>query len=156
MKETSWHTMTTAQVFEELNSSELGLTKKEASLRLKKYGPNKLPEGKVDSLFSIFLQQFQSPLIYVLLGAAIIVFVVGEIADAVIISVVLLFNAIIGTIQEGKAKNALLALKNFSETSATVLRGGDIIISDKDVVPGDIIILQEGEKNSSGCTYNFI
>ncbi|MEK7193068.1 MAG: HAD-IC family P-type ATPase, partial [Patescibacteria group bacterium] len=146
MKETSWHTMTTAQVIEELNSSERGLTKEEADLRLQKYGPNKLPAGKVDSLFSIFLQQFQSPLIYVLLGAAIIVFVVGEIADAVIISVVLLFNAIIGTIQEGKAKNALLALKNFSETSATVLRGGDIIISDKDVVPGDIIILQEGEK----------
>src|SRR3990167_7545759 len=71
----------------------------------------------------------------------------GEVIDASIIFAVLLFNPIIGTIQEGKAQNTLLALKKFAETSATVLRDGkEIIVPDIEVMPGDIIILQEGEK----------
>ncbi|OHE77400.1 MAG: hypothetical protein A3F67_02725 [Verrucomicrobia bacterium RIFCSPHIGHO2_12_FULL_41_10] len=143
----SWHTATLPEVFQELYSNDQGLSNKEALERLKKYGPNKLPEGKVDSLPIIFLRQFQSPLIYILLVASIIIFFMGEIVDASIILFVLLFNAIVGSFQEGKAQNTLLALKNFAETQAMVLREGqERIISDKDLVPGDIIILQEGEK----------
>ena len=142
-----WHTKTIPEIFNALHSREHGLTTEEAIKRLKKYGLNKLPEGKADSLFVIFLRQFQSPLIYILLAASMVVFAMGEIIDGSIILAVLLFNAIVGTIQEGKAQNTLLALKKFVETKATVLREGkELIISDSEVVSGDIIILQEGEK----------
>src|SRR3989338_3051356 len=144
---TSWGIKTIPEIFDILHSRELGLTKEEVVERFRKYGPNKLPEGKVDSLPIIFLRQFQSPLIYILLAAAVIVFIMGETIDASIIFFVLLFNAIVGTIQEGKAQDALLALKMFAETSATVVRDGkDIIIPDAEIVSGDIISLQEGEK----------
>ncbi|MDD5690064.1 MAG: HAD-IC family P-type ATPase, partial [Caldisericia bacterium] len=96
---------------------------------------------------SIFISQFKSPLIYILLGAGVIVSLMGEWADAIVILAVLMLNAVIGSFQEGKAQNTILALKNFVETKATVLRDNkEIIIPDSEVVPGDIIILQEGEK----------
>ncbi|MBI2633648.1 MAG: HAD-IC family P-type ATPase [Parcubacteria group bacterium] len=145
--QTEWATKTIPKILDALHSSEFGLTTEEATKRLKKYGTNKLPEGKVDSLLIIFLRQFQSPLIYILLAASAIVFAMEEIIDGSIILAVLLFNAIVGTIQEGKAQNTLRALKKFVETKATVLRESkELIISDSEVVPGDIIILQEGEK----------
>jgi Ca2+-transporting ATPase len=143
-----WYSKTLPEIFQALNSSERGLSNLEAEKRFQKYGPNKLPEAKVDSLVAIFLRQFQSPLIYILLAASVIVFVIEkEIIDGSIILAVLIFNALVGTIQEGKAQNTLLALKQFVETNATVLREGkEIIIPDREVVPGDIVILQEGEK----------
>ena len=142
-----WHTKTVPEVLDLLHSHERGLTKEEAVKRFQEYGFNKLPEGKVDSLLLIFLRQFQSPLIYILFAAAGIVFAMGEVIDASIIFAVLLFNAIVGTIQEGKAQNTLLALKKFAETSATVLRDGkELIVPDTVVMPGDVIVLQEGEK----------
>ncbi len=147
MQQISWHTKTTPDVLDVLHSRERGLTKEEATERFQEYGFNKLPEGKVDGLLLIFSRQFQSPLIYILFAAAGIVLAMGEVIDASIIFAVLLFNAIVGTIQEGKAQNTLLALKRFAETSATVLRGGkELIIPDTEVMPGDIIVLQEGEK----------
>lgn len=134
-------------IFSALKTHKSGLTKEEARYRLKKYGPNKLPEKKPDSYFIIFLRQFQSPLIYILIIAAVIVFLMKEITDGLVISFVLIFNAIIGAIQEGKAQNILKALEKFTETSTTVLRDEEkIIIPASEVVPGDIIILQEGEK----------
>src|SRR3989339_1598186 len=147
MQQLSWHTKAIPEILDALHSLEHGLTTEEATGRLKEHGLNKLPEGKVDSLLVIFLRQFQSPLIYILLAASMIVFAMGETIDGSIILAVLLFNAIVGTIQEGKAQNTLRALKKFVETKATVLREGkELIISDSEVVPGDIIILQEGEK----------
>jgi Ca2+-transporting ATPase len=144
---TLWHTKSSTAVIEELHSSERGLSSAEATLRLKQYGQNKLPEAKVDGIFTIFLRQFQSPLIYILVAASVVVFVIGEVVDGSIILAVLLFNAIVGTIQEGKAQNTLLALKKFVETKATVLRDDkEVIIPDTELVPGDILILQEGEK----------
>ncbi len=142
-----WHTKTITEVLDELRSREHGLTAEEAAKRLQEYGLNKFPEGKTDNLLIIFLRQFQSPLIYILLAAAAVVLAMGEVVDAVVIMAVLIFNAVVGTIQEGKAQNTLLALKQFAETSATVLRDGrELVIRDTEVVPGDIIILQEGEK----------
>jgi len=144
---TPWHTKSSLAVIKELRSSERGLSNTEVTLRLKQYGQNKLPEEKVDSIFIIFLRQFQSPLIYILVAASIVVFTIGEVVDGSIILAVLLFNAIVGTIQEGKAQNTLLALKKLVETKATVLRDDkEIIIPDTELVPGDILILQEGEK----------
>ncbi len=145
--ENQWHVKTISEILGILHSSEHGLSGKEAKNRLQEFGSNVLPEAKVDSLAVIFLRQFQSPLIYILLAASLIVFVMGEIIDGSIILAVLLFNAIVGTFQEGKAQNTLLALKKFVETKATVLREGrEFIIPDSEIVPGDIIILQEGEK----------
>src|SRR3989338_10115301 len=141
------HTKSSTAVIEELRSSERGLNSQDVALRLKQYGLNKLPEAKTDSLFTIFLRQFQSPLIYILVVASIVVFAIGEVVDGSIILAVLLINAVVGTFQEGKAQNALLALKKFVETKATVLRDDkEIIIPDTELVPGDILILQEGEK----------
>lgn len=130
-----------------LHSGERGLSKEEALSRLKQYGPNKLPEAKVDGPLTIFLHQFQSPLIYILVAASGVVFALGEVVEGLIILTVLLFNSVVGTIQEGRAQNTLLALKKFVETKATVLRGDkEIIIPDTELVPGDVLILQEGEK----------
>lgn len=147
LSEAGWHSKKIAEIFESLHSSEYGLSKEEAERRLRKYGANKLPEAKVDGLAAIFLRQFQSPLIYILLAAAFTVLAIGQTIDGIIIFAVLVFNAVVGTIQEGKAQNTLLALKKFAETAATVVREGkETIIKDTDIAPGDIILLQEGEK----------
>ena len=145
--DTIWHVLKVEQVFEKFSSSELGLSDIEAKKRLDLYGPNKLPEAKVENVLSIFVRQFQSPLIYILLIASIVVFIMGETTDGAVIMVVLIFNAIIGAFQEGKARNTLLALKKFVETKAIVKRNDlELIIPDIEVVEGDIIVLQEGEK----------
>ncbi|MBU0611933.1 HAD-IC family P-type ATPase [Patescibacteria group bacterium] len=143
----NFYSLTVSETFQKLKSNEHGLDKKEAEERLTTFGYNKLAEAKVDSLAVIFVRQFKSPLIYILSFASIILFLMGETTNGYVVLFVLLFNSIIGTIQEGRAQNTLLALKKFIETKATVLRGGrEIIIPDIEVVPGDIILLQEGEK----------
>ncbi len=142
-----WYKKGVHEIFQAFGSKKEGLSGTEASERLKRDGLNKLPDAKIDSVFLIFLRQFQSPLIYILIFASIIIFLMGEFADGLIILFVLLFNAIIGAIQEGKAQNTLLALKKYSQTSTTVTRDGkEIVIPDTEVVVGDIIILQEGAK----------
>ena len=147
MKQENWYSLSIQKIFEILKTTKNGLTKEEANIRLKKFGLNKLPEGKKLSISIIFLNQFKSPLIYILFIAAIIIFLIGSIVDCLVIFIILFFNAIIGTIQEGKAQNTLHALKKFSKTSATVMRDEEeFIIHDEDVVIGDILILQEGEK----------
>jgi Ca2+-transporting ATPase len=125
-----------------------GLSESQAKERLKKCGPNILPTGKQDTWLSIFISQFQSPLIYILLLAAIIIFFVGERKlDAFIISGILLFNAIIGTIQEGRTSNIVASLRRFLKTKSVVIRDGEHhMIDDQDVVVGDLIVLQEGER----------
>ena len=144
---TNWHTKTPIEIFEILKTNERGLNKKEVDLRLEEYGLNKLPEAKIDNPAIIFLRQFQSPLIYILFAASLAIFYLKEFVDGLIILGVLFFNAVVGALQEGKAQNTLLALKNFIETNAEVLRDGkEIIIPDSELVPGDIILLQEGEK----------
>ncbi len=146
-KENVWHVGKTEDIFSRLNTSQEGLASKEALARLEKYGFNELPESKPDSLFKIFFRQFKSPLIYLLLGAAVLVLIMKEWIDGSIILFVLFFNAVVGTVQAGKAQNTLLALKRFTKTNATVIRDGkEMILPDKQIVPGDIIILQEGEK----------
>lgn len=142
-----WHNKSIEDTLKALNTSEQGLSLQESLRRLETYGQNKLPESKPDGTLLIFIRQFKSPLIYILFAAAGVVFAMGETVDATIIFAVLLLNSFVGTIQEGKAQNTLVALQKFTETDATVVRNGkEIIVSDKDIVPGDIIILQEGEK----------
>lgn len=134
-------------IIREFNSNERGISSTEAKNRLLKYGPNEFAEAKRDSYFSIFLSQFKSPLIYVLLFSGVIVFFIGESLDTLVIFSVLFFNALIGTIQEGRAQNTFLALKKFTKSDASVIRDGrETIIPDSEVVVGDIITLREGEK----------
>ncbi|MDZ4227554.1 MAG: HAD-IC family P-type ATPase, partial [Patescibacteria group bacterium] len=143
----SWHAQTPMQVLEILRSSADGLSSDEAKRRLAEYGANVLPEAKSESIIVTFLHQFQSPLIYLLLAAAAAVLLIGETADAVIIFAVLLFNAVVGAVQEGRAQNSLKALRHLVQTSATVLRdGSEAILPDSVLVPGDILILDEGSR----------
>ncbi len=142
-----WYSQTIDSIFKSFGSRSTGLTNEEVNSHIAKYGQNKLSEAKTDNLLLIFLRQFQNPLIYILFTASLMVFFMNEFIDGFIILFVLFFNAVVGTIQEGKAQNTLLALKKFTATNTTVLReGNEIIIPDYEVVPGDIVLLQEGDK----------
>jgi P-type Ca2+ transporter type 2C len=142
-----WHIHSAVQVAAHLRSTATGLTEAEAGRRLAEIGPNKLPDARVDSWVLIFIRQFQSPLIYILMAAAVAVWLLDDPKDAIIIAAVLLLNAIVGAIQEGRAQNTLLALKKMTVTTATVLRGGkQHSISSEELVPGDVILLHEGDR----------
>src|SRR3989344_6348692 len=144
---TLWQAQELPVIFETLSTNDAGLHSREAARRLASDGPNILPEAKPDGFFLIFLRQFQSPLIYILFAASAAVYLLGEVADGTIILAVLVFNAIVGTLQEGRAQNTLHALKHYVETTATVVRDGtELVISDHEVVRGDLLILREGEK----------
>lgn len=126
----------------------VGLSGKQAAERRLKYGKNVVPEKPPESLLNMFLRQFQNPLIYILLAAAILIFFVGShMYDAFIISVILFFNAIIGTIQEGRTRYILASLKQFVTAEALVIRDGiNIVVDASDLVPGDVVLLQEGQR----------
>lgn len=122
-----------------------GLTAEEASIRLKRYGPNALAEGKKKTLFMVFLSSFNEPTIYILLAAALISILIGEWVDSIIILAVVILNAIISTIQEGKAERSLDALKKLSSPTAVVRRNGELSeIRAQNLVVGDVVILEEG------------
>lgn len=125
-----------------------GLSDKQAAERLRTYGPNDLPEKRQESWLIIFLSQFASPLIYILVGAAALIFFFGDHQrDAFIILGILVFNAIIGTIQEGRTKLILTQLKDFLPSDCLVIRNSKrILVKKKILVPGDIVVLQEGQR----------
>lgn len=142
-----WYTLESQKILEKLDTNKDGLSNGSIKERLAKYGYNKLPVTKPDSYFKILVDQFKSPVIYILMIAAVIVLVMGDTADALMILAVLIINAGIGAFQEGKAQDSLNALRDFIKTEATVVRDGDEkIISDEEIVPGDVIFLQEGNK----------
>ncbi len=143
----TWYREAVVETFSAFSTTERGLDMVEVVKRLKQYGPNCLPAAKTLSFFRIFINQFLNPLIYILLIASIVVFFLGEITDAIVIVSVLIINAVIGVIQEGKAQNTLLALENFTKTEAVALRNGvEEVIGDQEIVPGDVIVLREGDK----------
>ncbi len=143
-----FHSKPVEKVLEELSSHPAkGLASAGAKERLHKFGLNEIPEGKTVHPIFIFLKQFHSWLIYVLIGAALFSFFTGHIFDVYIILTVLLFNAIIGFVQEYKAEKAISALKQMVVPFAKVLREGELLkIPAKELVPGDIIILEEGDR----------
>ena len=141
------HTINKQECTLNLNSSTHGLSQSEAAARLEQFGHNALPQAKTKSIFSIFLQQFVSPLIYVLLAAAILSIAIEEWLDALFIFAVLLINAIIGTTQEYSAAKAASALTQLVTTQTRVLRDGDAYeIDSRDLVPGDIVLMESGDK----------
>ena len=125
---------------------ETGLTEEDAKKRLEKYGKNVIEEGKKTSPLKIFLNQFRDPLVYILLAAAGISAVVGEVTDFALITVILLLNGVFGFIQEYKAEKAIEALKKMATPRAKVVRNGRTVeIPATELVPGDVVILEEGD-----------
>jgi len=144
---TSPHAVSSEAVVFELSSSLHGLTQKEAGIRLKKYGQNKLPKAKMSGLGIVFVRQFVSPLIYVLVGAALLSIIIKEWSDAGFITAVLVINAVIGTIQEYSAQRAASALQDLVRTRCRVLREGETYeINAEELVLGDIVLLESGDK----------
>ncbi|HXG49627.1 MAG TPA: HAD-IC family P-type ATPase [Methylomirabilota bacterium] len=124
----------------------MGLSHEEAARRLARHGPNALPEAKRRSLLTVFLRQFASPLIYLLFIASAIAFAVGKRGDAGVILLVVLINAIIGTVQEGRAERSMQSLRKLSALRVRVLRGGkEALIEARHLVPGDVLLLAAGD-----------
>jgi len=145
--EPHWHALRFEDVLNEFNVTLAnGLTHEEVLQRRRQYGSNTLPEPRRRSLLKIFLHQFLSPLIYLLLAAASVAFFIGEVRDAIVIIVVVLLNAIIGAFQEGRAEQSLEALRRLSKLKARILRAGhEQIIEASEIVPGDILVLNSGD-----------
>jgi len=142
-----WHTMETEAVLTHLGTSSAGLTDEEVRKRLEHYGPNELAEGERISPLKIFLDQFKSFLIVILLVAVILSAFLGEAVDAIVIGAIVLFASGLGFIQEYRAERAMEALKRMAAPTATVMRGGEEQeIPARELVPGDIIVLSTGDR----------
>lgn len=142
-----WHSLNTKDVFKKLNSSEDGLSTNEVYSRQKEFGLNKLPSRKKPSFFIIFLRQFLSPLIYILIFAGIISIFLNEWVDAGFIFGVIFLNSILGSWQENKAEKNATNLQNLLKISAYVRRNGfEKTINAEELVIGDIVFLESGVK----------
>ena len=143
----SYHSKTAKELFREFETSEKGLTSEQAKKRLTEFGLNEISGQKKESRILIFLKEFNSPLIYILFAAMVISFVFNHLVDAYVILAVVLINATIGFVQERKAEKAIDALKKLIVSYAKVYRDGEIIkVPSQNLVPGDIIFLEEGDK----------
>jgi len=124
-----------------------GLTRAEAASRLAEYGPNRLPEPKQAGLWLLFARQFLSPFIYILIVAAVVSLLIGQVPSAVFIVAVLLVNAVIGTVQEHAAQKSASALRQMVRGSARVIRDDRVMtVGIEAVVPGDLLLLSSGDK----------
>src|SRR5262245_6492067 len=144
----AWHALAADETARRLNTSaEKGLNAAEASQRLTKYGPNRLPEGRKQGPVMRFLLQFHNVLVYVLLGAGFVKLMVGLWLDAAIIFGVVVINALLGFIQEGKAEKALDSIRNMLSAEARAVRdGAPRLIPAEELVPGDVVLLESGDK----------
>lgn len=143
----NWYQKDAEKVLKEFSVDTAGLNQEEIEKRRAQYGANQLPDkGKV-TLLQVVFRQFLSPLIYVLIIAALISLVLEEYADAVFILIVLFVNALIGSIQEWKAETSASALKDMVRVIVTVIRNGKRkSINAEELVPGDLVLLESGNK----------
>ena len=154
-----WHEMNIYEVLKEKNSDErIGLSADEAKKRRIEYGLNKLNQKKKESLFVRFIKQFNDFMIIILIIASIISLVLAKVEgtndyiDSIIIIAIVIFNAILGLIQESKAEKSIEALQKMSSPTAKVKRDGKIIeVSSEEIVPGDIVILETGKFVPADC-----
>ena len=149
----SWHTLELDETYQTLNTGPNGLSETEIAERLEEFGLNQLEGGHKVSKLEILLAQIKNPLVYVLLGAAIISLLAGKTTDAIVIAVVIVFNSLIGFFQEYRAEEALESLKAQAALEAEVIRtfGDDqdsteLRVPTHEIVPGDIILLDAGSK----------
>lgn len=141
------HSQTVEEILQTLSSNINGLSEKEAKTRLEKFGVNEIPEKKARHPILIFLKQFHSILIYILIIAAVISSLSGDLIDVYIITGVILINAVMGFVQERKADQSIQALKKMIVPHAKVYRKGELLqIAARELVPGDIVLLEEGDK----------
>ena len=142
----NWYQMTKEETLEQLGVTHDGLSSEKAKQLLEENGPNVLDEGKKKSVLSVFLSQFADLLVIILIVAAIISMFSGNIESTIVIFAVIILNAILGTVQHVKAEKSLESLKSLSSPSAKVIRDDNKIeIDSKDVVKGDIIVLEAGD-----------
>ena len=142
-----WHTLDLASLLELHRATERGLTQDEAAARLSRFGPNRLPERPPPALWQVVARQFYSPLIYILLIAAVVSALTGDFKDAGFIAAVLVLNAVIGSYQEWRAERSSHALRRLLQVRATVQRAGEAreVLADE-VVPGDVVWLESGNR----------
>jgi len=148
MEKILWHTLDFQEVAKVLRTNlQEGLSASEVEKRKRAFGSNKLPAKKPIFSFWLFLSQFKSPLVYILLIGAVVTFLFHEFTDCLVILGAVFLNTIVGFLQEKKAQNTLRALKKVVKHKAEVLRDGKLkIIDSEELVPGDIIILNPGER----------
>jgi magnesium-transporting ATPase (P-type) len=144
----AWHALSAEQVLERLGVNEqAGLDAAQVQARLARSGFNRLPESSRRPAWRRFLLQFHNILIYVLLGSAVITAILQHVWDTAVILAVVVANAIIGYIQEGKAEKAMDAIREMLAPRATVIRAGERLgIAGDELVPGDIVLLEAGDK----------
>ena len=142
----AYYAMQADEVIRRFGSSEDGLLQDEAKTRLAQYGPNEIEKGKKITWVDIFLSQFTSPLVLLLIFAAILSFFAGETIEGIAILCIILLNSILGFIQEYRAEQAMEALERVSAPIAKVLRNGEEMkIPAREVVPGDVVVLEAGD-----------
>ncbi|MEK6839980.1 MAG: HAD-IC family P-type ATPase, partial [Nanoarchaeota archaeon] len=131
-------------------TSEQGLASHEAEIRLKEYGENVITEDHKIHPWAIFLRQFNNVVIYILIIAAVISFLIRENLDAYVILAILIFNAVLGFFQEYKAERAIALLRSLTALKSRVMRDGKIMfVSSSQLVPGDIVLFEAGDKISA-------
>ena len=143
----AWHTSNPSEVFSQLDTSRSGLSEEEAERRLERHGANRLPAPRRRSTLMRFLLQFHNVLIYVLLGAAAVTLALDHLLDSGVILAVVVINALIGFIQEGKAEKALDAIRQMLSPQAAVRRAGRLrTVPATNLVPGDVVGLAPGDR----------
>jgi Ca2+-transporting ATPase len=141
----NWHQKDIKENYESLKSEPAGLSSAEAANRLEQYGPNEMKETAKRTIFMMFLDQFKDFMILILIAAAVVSGVIGEIVDTIAIVVIVILNAIIGFVQEYRAEQAMKALREMAAPEALVLRNGErAIIPASELVPGDVVMLEAG------------
>jgi Ca2+-transporting ATPase len=142
------HALAIEHVVEELDGDlEHGLSAGEASARFVRFGPNRLPRARRPAYAAIGLRQFADPLVGLLIGAVIVSLLIGERIEATVIAAIVVLNALLGFVQEARAESAVLALREVLEQRASVVRDGqECEVRVEEVVPGDLVVLREGER----------
>ncbi|MCU0310779.1 MAG: HAD-IC family P-type ATPase [Acidimicrobiales bacterium] len=143
-----WHTYPAAEVAERLGVSvDAGLSDAEVAARVERHGLNRLAEPPKRPKWKLFLDQFRSGIVLILVAAAVLAGAIGDLKDSIVIAVVLLINAVLGYVQEAKASSALEALKQMLVSKVRVRRNGGIaeVVTD-DLVPGDVVLLEAGDR----------
>lgn len=145
-----FYNKTETEIYNELKTTNQGLTNKDVALRLKQYGKNVIPKKQKESVISIFLNEFKDPVVILLLFAILASIIAGEIIDAIAIMVILLIDAIMGTYQENKANNTAEALEKLVSVKTKVIREDKMSNIDASLITiGDIVMLESGDKISA-------
>jgi magnesium-transporting ATPase (P-type) len=145
--EQPWHALAREEVVAELDTTENGLSGDAAGRRLEQYGPNELEAEEPLSNVAILLRQFTSPLIYILLVAAVVTVAIQEFIDTGVIVAVLVLNAVVGFVQERKAEQAVRSLMQLAAPRSVVVRDGEQLeVDSRALVPGDVVVLESGTR----------